>query len=98
MRGFKSDRSQSRATNRWGRIVERLLVGLGGGMGLKDLVGFSSREFGLAGEKVEVHAFLVEIGSVRELLETGFDFFLGLLNFALLDELMSLLGQTLLRP
>jgi hypothetical protein len=52
----------------------------------------------LPGEKVEVHAFLAEIGSVRELLETGFDFFLGLLNFTLLDELMSLLGQTLLRP
>jgi hypothetical protein len=36
-------------------------------MGLKDLAGFRCSEFSLARQKVDVHAFLSEIGVVRKL-------------------------------
>jgi hypothetical protein len=36
-------------------------------MGLQDLAGFRGSEFGLARQKVDVHAFLSEIGVVRKL-------------------------------
>jgi hypothetical protein len=65
-------------------------------MGLKDLAGFRCSEFSLARQKVDVHAFLSEIGVVRKLAQAGFNHFLGLLDFSLLDEPMGLPGEALL--
>jgi hypothetical protein len=64
-------------------------------MSLENLAGICSGEFGLAGEKVEVHTFLQEIGTIRKLVQAGFDHFLRLLDFPLFNQLVGLMGEAL---
>jgi len=62
---------------------------------LEDLVGLCGGKFGLAGSQVKSHARLPECGTIGELPKAGFNFLLDLLNFALLEELMSLSREAL---
>ena len=73
--------------------MERLAVGLGGGVGLEDLASLGSSEFGLPCKKVEVEAFLAERETFGELAKSGSERFLGLGKVALLTELMDLAGK-----
>jgi hypothetical protein len=56
----KGDGADGESTDSRRGVVEGLAVGLGGGVGLEDLAGLGSSEFGLPCEKVEVEAFLTE--------------------------------------
>jgi hypothetical protein len=76
-----------------GGVVEGLAVGLGGGVGLEDLAGLGSSEFGLPCEKVEVEAFLAEGEAFGELAKSGSERFLGLGEVPFLTKLMDLTGK-----
>lgn len=76
-----------------GRVVERLAVGLGGGVGLEDLASLGSSEFRLSCEKVEVEAFLAERKAFGELAKSGSKRFLGLGEIAILAKLVDLAGK-----
>jgi hypothetical protein len=89
----KGDGADGESTDGGRGVVEGLAVGLGGGVGLEDLASFSSREFRLPCEKVEVEAFLAEGETFGELAKTGSERFLGLGEVALLTELMDLAGK-----
>ena len=68
-------------------------IGLGGGFSLEDLTGFGRGKFRLAGEEVEMEAFLAEVGTFGELTKAFLEGFLGLLNFSFPQELMDALGR-----
>ena len=59
---------------------------------MEDLTGFGRGKFRLAGEEVEMEAFLTEVGAIGELTEAFLEGFLGLLNFPFLQELMNATG------
>jgi len=61
------------------------------------LTGFGRGKFRLAGEEVQMEAFLTEVGAIGELTKAFLERFLGLLNFALLQELMDSLGHSPIR-
>ena len=89
--------TKGRGTDCRGGVPQGLLVRLKGGVFLQDEAGFRGRKFGLAGEEVKMHAFLPEIGAVRDLAQTGLHRFLGLLDFSLFHEPVSLPGNPLFR-
>ena len=64
---------------------------------MEDLTGFGRGKFRLAGEEVQMEAFLTEVGAIGELTKAFLERFLGLLNFALLQELMDSLGHSPIR-
>ena len=78
-------------------VLEGLAVGLGGGVGLEDLAGLGSSEFGLPCEKVEIKALLAEIEAIGKLAKADGERFLGLGEVALLRELMDLAGKAGIR-
>ena len=82
--------AEGESTDGGGGVVEGLAVGLGGGVGLEDLVGLGSSEFGLPCEKVEVEAFLAEIEAIGKLAKGGGERFLGLGEVPLLIKLVDL--------
>ena len=61
------------------------------------MTGFGRGKFRLAGEEVEMEAFLTEVGAIGELTKAFLEGFLGLLNFAFLQELMDSLGHSPIR-
>jgi hypothetical protein len=60
---------------------------------LEDLTGLGRGKFRLAGEEVEMEAFLAEVGAIGELTEAFLKGFLSLLNFSFPQELMDTLGR-----
>ena len=90
---MKGDGANGESTDGGRGVVEGLAVGLGGGVGLKDLASLGSSEFRLPCEKIEVEAFLAEREAFGELAKSGSESFLGLGEVALLKELMDLAGK-----
>ena len=88
--GLEGEGAEGESTDGGGGVVEGLAVGLGGGVGLEDLVGLGSSEFGLPCEKVEVEAFLAEIEAIGKLAKGGGERFLGLGEVPLLIKLVDL--------
>ncbi len=56
-------------------------------------MGLRGGEFGLAGEEVEVQAFLAQGDAFRELTKSVLNRVLRLLEFALVEELVGTLGK-----
>ena len=56
-------------------------------------MGFRGGEFGLAGEEVEVQAFLAQGDAFRELAKSVLNRVLRLLEFAFVEELVGALGE-----
>ncbi len=92
-RRVEGEGAESESADGGGGVVERLAVGLGGGVGLEDLASLGSSEFRLPCEKVKVEAFLAEGEALGELAKSGSERFLGLGEVALLTELMDLAGK-----
>ena len=90
---MEGEGAEGERTDGGGGVLEGLAVGLGGGVGLEDLAGFGSSEFGLRCEKVEIEALLAEIEAIGKLAKGGGERFLGLGEVALLTELMDLAGK-----
>jgi hypothetical protein len=64
---------------------------------LENLTGFGGSKLRLAGEEVEMEAFLTEVGTFGKLTKTFLEGFLGLLNFSFQQELMDASGQGAVR-
>ena len=92
-RRLEGEGAEGESANGGGGVVERLAVGLGGGVGLEDLASLGGSEFRLPCEKVEVEAFLAERKAFGELAKSGSERFLGLGEVAFLAELMDLAGK-----
>ena len=75
------------------RIGQGKPIGLGGRFRLEDLTGLGGGKFRLPGQKIEMEAFLTEVGAFGELTKTFLEGFLGLLNFSFQQELMDALGR-----
>ena len=56
-------------------------------------MGFRGGEFGLAGEEIEVQAFLAQGDAFRELAKSVLNRVLRLLEFAFVEELVGALGE-----
>ena len=90
---MEGEGADGESANGGGGVVERLAVGLSGGVGLEDLASLGSSEFRLPCEKVEVEAFLAERKAFGELAKSSSERFLGLGEVAFLAELMDLAGK-----